>query len=72
MKVILYIDEITKIVCVLFPVLRDISIVDIGKKDIKKDIPFWVVNQSDLPLDIPQELWVMNNMGEPSGYGERE
>ena len=46
----------------------EIPILEIGIKTVPKDIPFWIVDESELP-NTPQETWVLENMGEPDGVG---
>lgn len=55
----------------LIPCRKDIPIVEIGENDIDEGIAFWIVKYEDLP-NTPQEIWKLENMGEPSGYGKRK
>lgn len=66
-SIIIYLggDNITKIV---FPLTLEIDIIYIGIKSVPKDIPFWIIDQNELP-NTPQETWVLENMGEPDGIG---
>lgn len=56
---------------VLIPCTTELTIKQIGEKDIPNGVPFWIVEQNSLPINIPQELWKLENMGEASGYGKR-
>lgn len=65
--IIIYNDNGIKL---LIPCTNELSLIQIGEKDIPNNIPFWIVNYKDLP-DTPQETWKLENMGEPSGYGKK-
>ena len=67
MKVIVYTQSNNQ-VAVLIPCTTELTLLEIGIKDVPKDIPFWIVDQSEL-LDTPQETWKLENMGEPDGIG---
>ena len=69
MKLIVY-TQTNNQVAVLIPCTTELTLMEIGEKDIPNNIPFWIVNQSDLPNTL-QETWELKNMGEPSGYGQR-
>ena len=69
MKLIVY-TQTNNQVAVLIPCTTELTLMEIGEKDIPNNIPFWIVNQSDLPNTL-QETWELKNMGEPSGYGKR-
>jgi hypothetical protein len=56
---------------ILIPCTTELSLIQIGEKDIDLNIPFWIVNYDDLP-STPQETWKLENMGEPNGYGKRK
>jgi len=68
-KIIIFNQE-NGIVGVLIPCTNELSILKIGEKDIPKNIPFWVINYEDLP-NTPQETWILEDMGKPSGYGKK-
>lgn len=55
---------------ILIPCTTELTLIQIGEKDIPDNIPFWIVNYEDLP-NTPQETWKLENMGEPSGYGKK-
>lgn len=55
----------------VIPCTTELSLIEIGEKDIDLNIPFWIVNYDDLP-SAPQETWKLENMGSPSGYGKRK
>jgi len=63
--------EENNIIKLLIPSDTKNSIIKIGEKSIDYDIPFWVINENDLPT-TPQETWKFENMGTPSGYGKRK
>jgi hypothetical protein len=56
---------------ILIPCATELSLIEIGEKDIDLNFPFWIVNYDDLP-NTPQETWKLENMGDPSGYGKRK
>ena len=45
------------------------SIMEIAIKDVPSGKPFKIVNESDLPLDIPQEAWEINESELTDGIG---
>ena len=57
-------------VIIVIPCTTELTLIQIGEKDIPNNIPFWIINYEDLP-STPQETWKLENMGEPSGYGKR-
>ncbi|CAB4157268.1 hypothetical protein UFOVP683_12 [uncultured Caudovirales phage] len=65
--IIIYNDNGVKIV---IPCTTELTLIQIGEKDISNNIPFWIINYEDLP-STPQETWKLENMGEPSGYGKK-
>jgi hypothetical protein len=67
MKIIVY-TQLNNKVAILIPCTTEFSLLEIGIKDVPKDIPFWIVDQSELP-STPQETWKLENMGEPDGIG---
>lgn len=67
MKLIVYTQSNNQ-VAIVIPCTTELTLVEIGIKDVPKNIPFWIVNQSELP-DTPQETWKLENMGEPDGIG---
>lgn len=56
---------------VLFPADCGLTIQDVGRKDVPGGVPFWIVSDEDLPRDIPQEAWELDEsaLGEPDGIG---
>lgn len=46
-----------------------LSVLDIGKKDVPKGVPFWIVDVSGL-VDIPVEAWEIDSSVLPDGVGE--
>ena len=57
------------IVKILVPCTNELSLLKIGIKDVPKDIPFWIIKSTDLPI-TPQETWILEDMGKPSGIGK--
>lgn len=70
MKIIVYTQSNNQ-VAVLIPCTTELTLVEIGIKDVPKNIPFWIINENELP-STPQETWKLENMGEPSGHGKRK
>lgn len=61
-------------VAILMPALNiGLSLVEIGKKDVPKGVPFWIADTDELPMDKPTEAWVIDEStaGAPTGYGGR-
>ena len=67
MKLIVY-TQLNNQVAVIIPCSTRLTLVEIGIKDVPKDIPFWIVDQSELPNTL-QETWKLENMGQPNGIG---
>jgi hypothetical protein len=67
MKIIIYTQSNNK-VAVLIPCTTELSLLDIGIKDVPKNIPFWIIENTELPT-TPQETWELENMGDPDGIG---
>jgi hypothetical protein len=67
MKLIVYTQSNNQL-AVLIPCTTELTLLEIGIKDVPKDIPFWIIDQSEL-LDTPQETWKLENMGQPDGIG---
>ena len=67
MKIIVYIQTNNQ-VAVLIPCTTELTLVNIGIKDVPRNIPFWIVDESELP-NTPQESWRLENMGQPDGIG---
>jgi len=67
MKIIVYTQSNNQ-VAVLIPCTTELTLLEIGIKDVPKDIPFWIVDQNELP-STPQETWKLENMGQPDGVG---
>jgi len=68
MKIIVYNNK-ENTVSIVIPCTTELTLVEIGIKSIPKDIPFWIVENADLPI-TPQETWKLEDMGTPDGYGE--
>jgi hypothetical protein len=67
MKIIVY-TQTNNQVAVLIPCTTELTLLEIGIKDVPKDILFWIVDNTELP-NTPQETWKLENMGEPDGIG---
>jgi hypothetical protein len=67
MNVIVYTQE-NNLVAVMIPCSTRLTLVEIGIKDVPRNIPFWIIDESELP-NTPQESWKLENMGEPDGIG---
>jgi hypothetical protein len=67
MKIIVYTQSNNQ-VAILIPCTTELTLVEIGIKDAPRNIPFWIVDESELP-NTPQETWVLENIGEPNGIG---
>jgi hypothetical protein len=67
MKIIVYTQSNNQ-VAVLIPCTTELTLVEIGIKDVPKNIPFWIINENELP-STPQETWKLENMGQPDGIG---
>lgn len=48
-----------------------LTVLEIGQKDVPDGVPFWIVDSAEVPDDIPQEAWEINEstMPAPDGYG---
>jgi hypothetical protein len=49
--------------------LQTHSILEIAIKDVPSGKPFKIINASDLPQDIPQEAWVVDDSELTDGVG---
>jgi hypothetical protein len=67
MKLIVYTQSNNQ-VAILIPCTTELTLLEIGIKDVPKDIPFWIVDESELPT-TPQETWELKDMGQPNGIG---
>jgi hypothetical protein len=67
MKLIVYTQSNNQ-VAIVIPCTTELTLLEIGIKDVPRDIPFWIIDQSEL-LDTPQETWKLENMGQPDGIG---
>lgn len=66
--IIVYQEE--NIIKLLIPANNEMTLLKIGEKDISKNIPFWIIKESEIP-STPQETWSLIDMGKPSGYGKK-
>ncbi len=67
MKLIVY-TQLNNQVAVLISCTTELSLLEIGIKDVPKDIPFWIIESTELPT-TPQETWELKDMGDPDGIG---
>ena len=60
-------------VAVLIPtqeVLDTVGIKSISEKDVPQDLPYWLVNDTDIPSDrTDRDRWILEDMPEPDGFG---
>jgi hypothetical protein len=49
--------------------LESHTVMEIAIKDVPAGKPFKIVNYSELPLDIPQEAWVVDDADLTDGVG---
>jgi hypothetical protein len=70
-QVIVYLQD-NGIPAVLFPTpecLTEHSVMEIAIKDVPSGKPFKIVDESDLPFNIPQEAWEINESELTDGIG---
>lgn len=67
MKLIVYTQSNNQ-VAVLIPCTTELTLKEIGIKDVPKDIPFWIIDSIELP-NTQQESWKLEDMGQPDGIG---
>ncbi|AHX01177.1 hypothetical protein M316_0112 [Nitrincola phage 1M3-16] len=73
MKVVIYKQDDGQI-AVLSPTSESLehhSILEVGVKDVPEGKPFAIVNISDLPQGIPQEVWEVDDDDLKDGVGGR-
>ena len=73
MSKIIYENE-DKTISILIPVqevLNTLSIEEIAEKDVPQDLPYWIVDDDDIPTDrTNRDAWVLDGSeGNPDGYG---
>lgn len=60
-------------VSVLIPgqeVLDIVGLKAIAEKDTPQNLPYWLVNDTDIPSDrTDRNRWILENMPEPDGFG---
>lgn len=66
MKVFIYQKGIY--VYVGYKVSETMSIEEVAKKDTPRGVPFLILEESELPLDVPTEAWEVD-FSNPDGYG---
>ena len=50
--------------------LRFATVIQVAEKDVPKDLPYWLVNDTDIPSDrTNRDRWVLEDMPEPAGFG---
>jgi len=62
-------------VAIMYPCAEELTIEEIGKKDVPSGLPFWVVDASTIPEDRTfRDAWELDeeSLGEPSGFGGAE
>lgn len=69
---IIYIKKDNSI-AVLIPTIQALSfatIDQIAEKDVPKDLPYWIVEDSEIPTDrTDRDLWTFETDLEPNGFG---
>ena len=51
-------------------VLASVGLLAIAEKDVPQDLPYWLVNDTDIPADrTDRDRWVIEDMPEPDGFG---
>ena len=71
MQVIIY-NQDSGIPAVMTPTpecLQTHTILEIAIKDVPAGKPFKIVDAADLPTDVPQEAWVVDDAGLTDGIG---
>lgn len=72
MNRIIYLEENNQ-VAVIIPaqdVLDTVGLKSIAEKDVPQDLPYWFVNDTDIPSDrTDRNRWVLEDMSEPDGFG---
>lgn len=74
MKVVIFknVDNKFAILTPTQEALQFATIEQIAKKDVPEGCPFWIVDASTLPQDIPQEAWEIDESeNPPDGYGSQ-
>ena len=59
-------------VAILTPCECDLTLEQIGQKDVPDGVPFWIVGADTIPTDRTfRDAWELDvvSMGEPSGFG---
>ena len=60
-------------VSVLIPaqeVLDSVGLKAVAEKDVPQDLPYWLVNDTDIPADRTfREAWTVDGLSEPDGFG---
>lgn len=60
-------------VAILIPaqeVLDVVGLQAIAEKDVPQDLPYWLVNDTDIPSDrTERDRWILEDMPEPDGFG---
>lgn len=73
MKRIIY-KNLDNSVGILIPteeVLKFATLLDVAEKDVPFELPYWIVNTSDIPTDRTfRDAWeIAESFGEPDGFG---
>ena len=72
MKVIIYNQDNNEGVMVLVPtpeILKTKTVYEVAVKDVPVGRPFAIVDVEDLPNDVPQEYWVVDDADLKDGVG---
>lgn len=65
-------DNSIRIITLTEEALSFFSIEAIAEKDVPKDLPYWIVKDSDIPTDrtYRDALSIDESQGEPDGFGK--
>jgi hypothetical protein len=73
MKKIIF-ENLDKTIGILHPTDEGyaIGMFELGKKDVPDGLPFWIVEDTEIPTDrTTREAWELDGtQGDPDGYGE--
>lgn len=64
--------ELNGAACTMTPGIgTGLTLLETGQRDVPSGVPFWIVDQEELPMDEPTEAWELDTaaLGDPSGIG---
>lgn len=62
-------------VAIMYPCSTELSVEEVGLKDVPAGLPFWIVDTSTIPEDRTfRDAWELDedSLGEPTGFGGAE